>query len=86
MATATANTIKSTLASFKICCRKGEWIAKRDYFYRSQAGFDGPMSMAEAIRRALASKGITITITDTADKWHAWPKDSWFEVRFTVAE
>lgn len=59
---------------------KGEcFIAKRMYFYRKQGG-GSPEALADAIVAALPGAAVI----ETKDHFHSWPKDSWFEVRFTV--
>ncbi len=61
--------------------KDGVFKAKRFYFYRhgmTSAKF------AEQVSKALHKEGIQITIFDFADHFNRWPKNSWFEVRFTV--
>lgn len=53
------------------------YIAKRHYFYTHGMTAE---KLVAAIKLALP--GATVTVIEAADKWHAWPRDSWFEVRF----
>lgn len=72
---ALATTVDSVGFSKKDNC----FVAKRTYFYRSQGG-GSPERVADAIKAAIPSAAIN----SATDHWHAWPKDSWFEVRFTA--
>jgi len=53
------------------------FVAKRGYFYHHGMTEE---TVAAAVKRALPAA----VVVATADRWHAWPKDSWIEVRFTA--
>ena len=53
------------------------FVAKRGYFYRHGMTADGAAA-------AVKTRFPTATILEANDRWHAWPKDSYFEVRFVV--
>lgn len=53
------------------------FVAKRGYFYRHGMTVD---TLSNAVRKLLP----TAVVLDGSDHWHAWPKDSYMEVRFTV--
>jgi len=57
--------------------KNGCFVAKRGYFYRHGMTEE---KLAAAIQTALPSA----VVVATSDQWHAWPKDSWLEVRFTA--
>jgi hypothetical protein len=61
----------------KVFKYKGEFIAKWFFFYRSGKSSKGK---AEQVKAALPQA----TVTDHQEVWNAWPKDSWFEVRFQL--
>src|SRR5271166_2329400 len=53
------------------------FVVKRGYFYTH--GYDEE-KMASYIQKILPEA----IITDKSNHWNAWPKDSWFEVRFKM--
>lgn len=59
--------------------KTGEYTVKRGFFYRH--GFDAGQ-MAAAISRAVPGA----TITHKQEHYNAWPRDSYWVVRFTVPE
>jgi hypothetical protein len=81
----TSAIIRDTIGQGHICdsvvCRNGVFIAKRTYYYRHGLT---PRRLSQIITATLKDVGININVVDTSDNWHAWPKQSYFEVRFTV--
>lgn len=60
-----------------------EYIVKHGYFYTH--GYDEE-KLADKVLRAAKQIGMAITITASSNHWNAWPRDSWFEVRFRVQD
>lgn len=56
--------------------KKGGFVFKRGYFYRSGGSSE---KFAESVKAKTTALGLTPKVIDTSDNWHAWPKDSWFE-------
>lgn len=56
-------------------------IAKHGYFYTH--GMD-ERKFADKVVKALNNVGLRAFVVATSNHWNAWPKDSWFEARFTV--
>jgi hypothetical protein len=56
--------------------KKGGFIFKRGYFYRSGGSSE---KFAESVKAKTTALGLTPKVINTSDNWHAWPKDSWFE-------
>ena len=61
----------------KISVRNGVYTAKWMYFYTH-----GNTETNYAIK--VKQQFPDAVITETSNNWNAWPKDSWFEVRFTI--
>ncbi len=61
--------------------KQGVLIAKHGYFYTH--GMD-ERKFADRIVKACSAAGLKCNIVATSNHWNAWPKDSWFECRFTV--
>jgi len=59
--------------------KRGEYIIKWGYFYRHGMSEE---KLAEKVLRVIPEA----IITKKEDYWHAWPKDSWIEVRFKLPE
>jgi len=59
--------------------KKDEYIVKSGYFYTH--GFDEDKLAANVLKVIPEAQ-----ITDKSNHWNAWPRDSWFEVRFKVPE
>ena len=57
----------------------GKWILKRSFFYTHG---NSAHKMAEALKAADAR----VTIISASDVWKSWPTESYFEVRFQIAE
>lgn len=62
--------------------RKGIWIVTRGYFYHSQAGYKSPLLMQASVLKAVAGL-CEVTDVSNRDSFNAWPKRSFYEVRFT---
>jgi hypothetical protein len=60
-----------------------EYIVKHGYFYSH--GYDEE-KLADKVKQAAAEAKMSITVTSTTNHWNAWPRDSWFEVRFRVQD
>lgn len=56
--------------------QKGGFVFKRGYFYRQGMTSD---KFANAVMTRSRNVGLTPVLLDSTDKWHRWPKDSWFE-------
>jgi hypothetical protein len=56
-----------------------EYIVKHGYFYSH--GYDED-KLAAAVKKVIPEA----QVTKATNHWNAWPKDSWFEVRFKVPE
>ena len=54
------------------------FVAKRSYFYRQG------MTAERLALSVTAAMPVEIKVMATTDNWHAWPADSFFEVRFRV--
>ena len=61
-----------------VSVRKGVWTVKRYYFYH--IGYS-PEKLADKIKSLIP----TTKILDCIDDWHAWPKSSYFVVKFALA-
>ena len=58
--------------------RKGAcFVAKRGYFYTHGMTVERCVDVVK-------TKFPGVVILDTSNHWNAWPRDSWFEVRFSV--
>ena len=57
----------------------GTWILKRSFFYTH--GYS-----AEKMADRLKATDARVTIISASDIWKSWPTESYFEVRFTVAD
>ena len=57
----------------------GIWILKKTFFYTNGC-------TAQKIADALKAVDPRIMITSARDIWKSWPTESYFEVRFTVAD
>ena len=57
----------------------GTWILKRSFFYTHG-------NSAYKIADALKAADARVTIISASDVWKNWPTESYFEVRFTVAD
>lgn len=79
--TLTLKTVRAALAgvfdSVGFSKKNGCFVAKRGYFYHHGLNEE---KMATALKTALPSA----VVLEASDQWHAWPKDSWIEVRFTA--
>ena len=64
-----------------IAHRDGTFTAKRFFFYRHGGCED---MFAEKIISSLEERGMRVAILETSENWNAWPKDSWWEVKFEV--
>jgi hypothetical protein len=62
--------------------RDGTIVGKIHYFYRFGRT---PDQLSERIVQDLGALGVRVTILESTDHWNPWPKDSWYEVRFTVS-
>jgi hypothetical protein len=66
-------------ASKVIFKRNGTIEARHSYFYTFGGNAD---KLANTIKGRLPDA----TILEVTDEWHAWPKDSYFRVVFTLPE
>lgn len=66
-----------TVSSVQEC-----YIAKRSYFYHHGVYTE---QFEKAVVATCARVGLVATVVESHDRFHGWPKDSWLEVRFTVA-
>ena len=72
------NKIQDNLHPDKVSCSKeGEWVTQFGYFYRHGRSCG---KYADQIRSLFPD----VQITGMVDKWHPWPKDSYFKVWFKV--
>ena len=60
---------------------KGVMICKRSYFYHHGMSAE---KFCQAITNRMDELGIKYQVVGAYDRWHAWPKNSWFEVRLFV--
>jgi len=58
---------------------RGVATVKRFYYYRHGTTED---NLAERVLREFPNA----VIVEKKDCYHAWPKDSWFQVKFTIKE
>jgi len=73
--------VKSVLHYDKLSLSSGVWTAKAGYYYRHG---QSPETIATEIKTKLRSVGLTTEIISGEDQWRAWPKDSYFIVKFKV--
>ena len=73
--------VRSALLMFgKVICRKdGSFTIKKGYFYSHGMTAD---KLAEQVKGALPRA----KIISRRDHFNAWPKQSWFQVDFTVED
>ena len=57
----------------------GTWILKRSFFYTHG---NSAHKMADVLKAA----DPRVTIVSAGDVWKSWPTESYFEVRFQIAE
>ena len=71
--------VKAALGSVAdtVAKRNGVFIAKRTFFYTHGVT---PKKVAEAVQKQIPQA----EIIEAAEHWNSWPKDSYWEVRFTV--
>lgn len=65
--------------------KTGEYIVKRGFFYCHGRSAD---TLATSVQNDLARQlpGRTVTLTRVQEHYNAWPRDSWWEVRFIITE
>lgn len=63
--------------------KSGAYIIKRRYFDRHG---DSAEKLAERVKAFFSQTEVEIEVTEVRDHFNSWPKDSWFEVRFTVKD
>ena len=69
--------IQGKIRADKCSLRKGVYTAKWFYFYTHGMTTE---KCENKVHKAFPNA----EITKSQDCWNAWPKDSWFEVRFTL--
>lgn len=70
--------IQERIHADKCSLRKGVYTAKWSYFYTHG-------KTVEDYENKVKKEFPNAVITDSSNHWNAWPKDSWFEVRFTLS-
>jgi len=61
--------------------KAGVYKAKRKFYYRH--GYSATQLVTD-LSLALVRAGWSLTIQKAEEHWNPWPRDSWWEVRFTV--
>ena len=81
----TAAEIKEVIHCDSVHKTKGVYVAKRFFFYHHGMS---AQQFKESVQSNLENGqgNWDFKIINFSEEWNAWPKDSWFEVRFTLSE